>query len=331
MISTLLHWYAEEKRSLPWRETHDPYKIWVSEIFLQQTQAGRVIDFYTQFLEKFPTVQCLSKSSWDEFLPYFQGLGFYSRGRNMLKTAKIITESFSGVFPNDAKQLQTLPGIGAYTAAAIQSFGYGESVPALDVNLFRVLGRVWDLENQKEITKRAKEWYAKTPHGDLLNHAFMDLGSSLCLSKRTQCADCPIKNYCAFFQAKKTVEVNTSPKAPVQRCEEIAVMVLRNEGKVLLEHTNNAWNFPSFQNKAKQDHRHFLQEKAKEVWDITISVRPPFFTMVQHGKRYRFSRCQILQGDIPIGKWKRAEETKDFAFTSEYSEGFLEKWKKMRT
>lgn len=328
-IAQLIHWYSEEKRFLPWRKTHDPYKVWVSEIFLQQTQVSRVIDFYTRFLEKFPTVFDLANASWEEFLPYFQGLGFYSRGRNMLKTAQKIVSEYNGIFPNDTKSLQNLPGIGAYTAAAICSFAYQQNIPALDVNLFRVMGRYWGLENQKEITKKAQELYAQTPHGDLLNHAFMDLGSSLCLAKTVKCTECPLKNTCHFYISEKIIEKDLSPKAPLQKYEEYSVLVLRHEGKILLEQKSEYFGFPLFYNAQKQDHRHFLQAKAREKWNIIISVRPPFFTIIENGKRFRISRCQILEGIPPKGIWEIPKNTNDISFEPLYSDGFLEKWRAM--
>lgn len=330
MIESILSWYSSTKRDLPWRHTHDPYRIWVSEIFLQQTQASRVIDFYTRFLERFPTVQALSQSSWEEFLPYFQGLGFYSRGRNMLKTAQKIVLEYNGGFPNDARLLQTLPGVGAYTAAAIQSFAYGESVPALDVNLFRVMGRYWGILDTKEITKRAKELYAAIPHGDLLNHAFMDLGSTHCLAKKTFCEHCPLHNKCDFFVHQKTIERDLSPKAPLQKYNEYSVMVLRHEGKYLLEKKDFYWSLPMWGNTSKQDHRHFLQEQAKQTFGVVISVRPPFYTIAADGNRYKFSRCQILSGNTPDGEWKTPDCITDLVFPPVYSEEFISKWCSMR-
>jgi len=122
LIKKILTWYSKNKRHLPWRKTHDPYSIWVSEIMLQQTQVSRVNDYYQRFLEKFPDIQSLAKASWGQFLPYWRGLGFYSRGRNMLKAAKMIMKEYGGKFPHQKKDLEKLPGIGEYTSAAIRSF-----------------------------------------------------------------------------------------------------------------------------------------------------------------------------------------------------------------
>lgn len=330
-IDSFLYWYSSEKRSLPWRETHDPYKIWVSEIFLQQTQVSRVIDFYIRFLEKFPTIFDLANASWEEFLPYFQGLGFYSRGRNMLKTAQKIVLEYNSIFPNDKNILKTFSGIGDYTASAICSFAYGQSIPALDVNLFRVMGRYWGLENQKEITQKAKDLYSKTKHGDLLNHAFMDLGSSLCLAKQVNCKDCPLKKTCHFYISEKEIVQDFSPKVPRQKYQEYSIMLLRFDGKIFLEKEKNI--FPAFENCTKKDHRHFLQEQAKSKWGIEISVRPPFFTFIVEKKRFRVSRCQILQGEKPKEQWKTPSEILKLPLEglfSNYSNGFLVAFSSMR-
>jgi adenine-specific DNA glycosylase len=120
----ILNWYAKNARDLPWRKTEDPYNIWVSEVMLQQTQVSRVIDYYARFLNKFPTVHHLAKAEWDDFLPVWRGLGFYSRGKNMLRTGKIVAEKYAGVFPQSKKELESLPGIGPYTASAILSFAH---------------------------------------------------------------------------------------------------------------------------------------------------------------------------------------------------------------
>lgn len=137
----ILDWYAQNKRALPWRKPGiSAYEVWVSEIMLQQTQVSRVVLYYEQFLEKFPTIQKLSRATWEEFLPYYEGLGYYARGRNMLLSAKIIMQDFGGGFPRDKKTLMKLPGIGEYTASAILSFAYGEPEIAFDTNFRKIFG-----------------------------------------------------------------------------------------------------------------------------------------------------------------------------------------------
>ena len=341
MKQSLLTHYQKTKRDLPWRKTSDPYKIWVSEIFLQQTQVSRVIDFYQKFLEKFPDGETLSKATWEEFVPYFQGLGFYSRGRNMLKTAQMLMTEFSGKFPENKKDLECLPGVGDYTSSAIMSFAFQQNFPAFDVNLFRVLGRFFgfseteikEKKSQEIIRKKAVEIFyqpeisGKTPwnSADLLNHAFMDLGASLCTAKKTECEKCPLQKECVFFQKGKILEKKTvlssslrgglggsgSKKkkgkkgaAPtVKNIQKKSVMVLHYQKKYFLIREKNAWKFPEFFQpigQKKIDHRHFLQEKSLLTFGIEISVRPPFLKKILEDEEteYLFSRCQILRGEF---------------------------------
>jgi len=338
MQKSLITHYEKTKRNLPWRKTSDPYKIWVSEIFLQQTQVSRVIDFYTRFIEKFPTVKHLSQSSWEEFVPYFQGLGFYSRGRNMLKTAQKIETEFSGKFPQNKADLMSLPGIGEYTASAILSFAYQQNFPAFDVNLYRVLGRFFGYKNSKqvlrEIEQKAEKLFYREDEisgknfADILNHAFMDLGASICTAQKVECEKCPLQKKCKFFLGGEILKKNEKSvgnrhvcslqKIKTKNIPEISVMVLHHEKKYfLVQNPENSgiWKFPEFSHNEikigrpqgnaptkiktnKTNHRHFLQEKSLLNFGIEISVRPPFSKQVISENLYLFSRCQILRGEF---------------------------------
>lgn len=351
-IEPLKSWYQKNARPLPWRQTHDPYKIWVSEIFLQQTQASRVVAFYERMLEKFPTVFDLAKAEWEDFFPYFKGLGFYSRGKNMLKTAKTVVENHDGVFPNDSDTLQTLPGIGFYTAHAICSFAYGRSVPALDTNLYRVLGRVWDKEgDEQQITKRAFSAFEEGD-GDILNHALMDLGSSFCTAKKVECEKCPLSSLltggteggiCEFHLQGKEVIVPKKKAVSRKKAEEFSVLVLRDSGKYLLQKKlDKSWGFPVFLRDTKEhkDHRHFLKNIVEKKWRIEISVRPPFWIEETSGTefsqelaRLRFSRCQIQSGEFFENqeyKFFTVPEIKKLKLEEVYSEEFLDQFWRMK-
>ncbi|MEI7511161.1 MAG: hypothetical protein WCJ84_03315 [Candidatus Peregrinibacteria bacterium] len=334
--SLLLDWYSTEKRDLPWRKTYDPYKIWVSEIFLQQTQVSRVIVYYERFLERFPTLLSLSKSSWEEFLPYFQGMGFYSRGRNMLKAAQYIAEKYSGTFPNDLQELQNIPGIGKYTAAAIASFAYHQSVPAVDTNFIRVFSRFFGIST-KEVQKKGEEVYAEG-NGNALNHAVMDLGSSLCTAKKVDCVHCPLKNQCHFFQTQQEIPLRLPSRPRRILEEERALLVLHRDKEYVFQKNNGEeiLSLPSFLRPKGKDIRHLLQEKALQKWNIHISVRPPFFTVdmaVEKGLlRISFSRAQILQGEKPKGEnfiWIPPEKLEE-NFYDEYTQKIIEKLKNMK-
>ncbi len=170
-------WYAVHKRPLPWRETTDPYKIWVSEIMLQQTQVPRVQDlFYPRFFKKFPTIQDLASAEWEDVFPVWEGLGYYARGKNLLKTAKIIVEKYSGEFPRDKEQMKALPGIGPYTVSAISAFTWDEKVPAIDTNISKIIRVVFPGE---DVPKVARRLVSHATSGRDWNNAMMDLATAL--------------------------------------------------------------------------------------------------------------------------------------------------------
>ncbi|MCQ2285684.1 MAG: A/G-specific adenine glycosylase [Bacteroidales bacterium] len=205
----LLRWYAENRRDLPWRNTNDPYKIWVSEIILQQTRVMQGMDYYFRFLQRFPTVKSLAEAPQEDVLKIWQGLGYYSRARNMQEAAQTIMRVHNGQFPSNMVELRQLKGIGEYTASAIASFAYQQPYPAVDGNVFRIICRFFGIfENialsstKKIITQKASELISHD-HPDDFNQAMMDFGSLQCTPKSPKCENCPLANECFAFQNDK--------------------------------------------------------------------------------------------------------------------------------
>ncbi|RAR48058.1 A/G-specific adenine glycosylase [Flavobacterium lacus] len=205
----LIQWYLENKRDLPWRNTTNPYKIWLSEIILQQTRVAQGLPYYERFIETFPTVFDLANASEEQVLKLWQGLGYYSRGRNLHKTAQIIVFERNGTFPKTYLELLTLKGIGTYTAAAIASFSQKEVVPVVDGNVFRVLARYFDVETdissataKKEFTALANE-LIDNKQPDLFNQALMEFGALQCVPKSPNCSMCVFNDSCAALQKNK--------------------------------------------------------------------------------------------------------------------------------
>ena len=204
----LLQWYYKNKRPLPWRDQKDPYRIWISEVMLQQTTVQTVIPYYNKFLKKFPTLKSLAQSSIEEVLPYWAGLGYYSRVRNLHQAAKTFMTQFKGKLPKKACVLKTLPGFGPYTSKAVSSIAYGEEVSVIDGNVIRVLCRheglsiPWWKEKEKlQLEKTARMWSLKLPPGDM-NQAFMELGAVICTPKSPACSICPIQKTCKALKLK---------------------------------------------------------------------------------------------------------------------------------
>jgi A/G-specific adenine glycosylase len=215
---SLILWYLQHKRDLPWRNTVNPYLIWLSEIMLQQTRVAQGLPYFLRFTEAFPTVFDLAQASEEEVLKIWQGLGYYSRARNLHKTAQKVAYECNGVFPKTYAELLQLKGIGEYTAAAIASFSYNESVPVVDGNVYRVLSRYFDIETdiassgaKKEFTQLAAELLPKG-EANLFNQAIMEFGALQCVPKNPDCGRCIFQDSCAALQKKKVAMLPVKSK-----------------------------------------------------------------------------------------------------------------------
>jgi A/G-specific adenine glycosylase len=200
----LLRWYDKHRRDLPWRETRDPYRIWLSEIMLQQTRVAAVLGHYRIFLERFPNVQALAAASEDEVLAAWSGLGYYRRARMLHQTAQQITEKHGGSFPRSSEALLALPGIGRYTAAAIASIAFAERVAVVDGNVERVLQRFIGISlTTPQIWQHAQALLASSRPGDF-NQAMMEVGATVCAPREPRCPVCPVRNWCAMQQSSQS-------------------------------------------------------------------------------------------------------------------------------
>jgi len=218
----LLEWYKINQRDLPWRKTKNPYKIWISEVILQQTQVKQGLPYYYKFIDKYPTINDLSEAGIDEILNLWQGLGYYSRARNMHKTAQTIVEKFNGIFPTKYADILMLKGIGTYTAAAISSFCYDKPVAVLDGNVFRVLSRINNINTpinsstgKKVFSDLAEKSLLRTDPGNY-NQAIMELGALICKPSNPLCHECPLMNFCQSYtlnnQSELPVKIKNKPK-----------------------------------------------------------------------------------------------------------------------
>ncbi|WP_428327491.1 A/G-specific adenine glycosylase [Mucilaginibacter sp.] len=201
----LVQWYQKNKRDLPWRKTYDAYVIWLSEIILQQTRVEQGMPYFNRFVEKYPTVSSFAAADEDDILKLWQGLGYYSRGRNMLKTARMVQEVYDGRFPQSYEQLIKLKGIGEYTAAAISSFSANEARAVVDGNVYRVIARYFGIDEPINSTKGKKMFQQtanellNTQNPGLHNQAMMEFGAMLCKPKNPACGICPVRQGCYAF------------------------------------------------------------------------------------------------------------------------------------
>jgi len=204
----LLTWYHQNKRDLPWRSTRNPYKIWLSEIILQQTRVDQGLNYFLKFVDEFPTIKILAEASQEQILKLWQGLGYYSRARNMHQTAKIIHFDLNGKFPENSTDLQKLIGIGPYTAAAIASFAFNEAVAVLDGNVFRVLSRIFNestpinSHSGKKLFANLAQEFLNPLDPSAHNQAIMELGALICKPQNPDCPNCPLQSICLAYQNK---------------------------------------------------------------------------------------------------------------------------------
>lgn len=236
----LIAWYLENKRDLPWRNTTHPYPVWLSEIILQQTRVAQGLPYFESFLNAFPTVFDLAEANEEEILKLWQGLGYYSRARNLHQTAKTIAIQYNGEFPKSYKELLQLKGVGSYTAAAIASFCYEEPVAVLDGNVFRVLSRYYgistDISSPKgktEFTALANEVMSRQ-HPSLYNQAIMEFGALQCVPKNPDCTVCVVKDSCAALQHKKVSELPVKLKKTKQTNRYFNYLIIEDEHQNVL-------------------------------------------------------------------------------------------------
>ncbi len=255
----LLAWYDVNRRILPWREEVSPYRTWVSEIMLQQTRVAAVLPYFHRFMERYPTVEALAAGDEQELLKLWEGLGYYSRARNLQKAARVVTREHGGQFPADYKALMSLPGIGDYTAGAILSIAFGAPVPAVDGNVLRILSRVTgsgldilDAKNKKAYRAWAEAALPADRPG-AFNQALMDLGSAICLpGSSPRCGDCPLAHLCAARQEGKQALLPVRAPKKAKRPEELTVFLLRRpDGAVALRRRPSTgllaglWEYPN--------------------------------------------------------------------------------------
>jgi len=262
----LIRWYLENKRNLPWRKTDNPYFIWLSEIMLQQTRVAQGTPYFLSFVNAFPTVFDLANANEEQVLKLWQGLGYYSRARNLHKTAQFVATDLSGKFPDNYNDLLKLKGVGEYTAAAIASFSFNEVVPVVDGNVFRVLSRYFDVETdiasasaKKEFAALAFELMPKDSPA-IFNQAIMEFGALQCVPKSPNCGICVFNSGCAALQKKKVDQLPVKSKKLKVRNRYFNYLVVSddNDNTIIQKRTakgiwHNLYEFPLIETDAPED------------------------------------------------------------------------------
>ena len=309
----VLAWYAREGRKLPWRGSPDPYAVWVSEIMLQQTRVEVVIPYFERWMKRFPGIPDLAMASEQDVLAQWEGLGYYSRARNLHKAARIIMEKHGGELPHDLAALRSLPGIGRYTVGAIASMAFRQDVPTMDANLRRVFARVFDVAEPadspagEEILWRLAEQHLPRGRAGDYNQALMDLGATICLSKKPRCLLCPLSILCqACRLAIQEERPVLKPKAVVPHYTVTAAVVGRN-GKVLLAKRpskgllGGMWEFPGGKIEKDETFEACLRREIREELGAEIQVGLPFGIYQHAYTHFRITLhaflCELTDGE----------------------------------
>ncbi|WP_232697787.1 A/G-specific adenine glycosylase [Brevibacillus daliensis] len=289
----LLHWYDTQKRDLPWRINRDAYRVWVSEIMLQQTRVETVKPYYQNFMRKFPTVEALADAPEEEVLKAWEGLGYYSRARNLQTAAKEVKETYGGTVPNTPEEISKLKGVGPYTAGAILSIAYEVPVPAVDGNVMRVFSRLLLMDDDiaKPATRKKLEHLVQQviPVGRAgdFNQAIMELGALICLPKNPQCLTCPVFDFCLARQegVQNTLPVKGKAKPP--RPVSLLAAVVKKGDQVLIRKRPaqgllaGLWEFPMLEDLSNEDDEEQLITALEKEYEIATTANS-YLMNVQH-------------------------------------------------
>ena len=265
----LLSWYDKNRRDLPWRRTRDPYAIWIAETMLQQTQVVTVVRYYKRFLENFPTVEALARAPLRKILALWSGLGYYRRALNLKIAARILVRRHAGRLPSNYDNLLALPGVGAYTAGALMSIAFHKPYPAIDGNASRVLGRLFNLTNEKKLHAVATEVVSRSRPGRF-NQGLMELGATVCAPKNPRCPECPLQRDCAAQNGARRVAA-TAKKHIGIKAVTWPLAVVRRRGKILLRRRSadgilaGLWELPGGDLGADRSIRACLKNHLREL------------------------------------------------------------------
>ena len=322
---SLLEWYDSSARILPWRDNPTPYRVWISEIMLQQTRVETVKPYFERFMGEVPTIQDLANISEDKLLKLWQGLGYYSRAKNLKKAANIIVQKFNGQFPADIESLKSLPGIGPYTSGAIASIAFGIKAHAIDGNVLRVMSRIsanqGDITNliiKKEIESIVNDVLPTERIGDF-NQALMELGATICLPNGApKCTECPVRFSCTGYHQGIAAELPVKSKKKERRIENRTIYLIEYKGNIAIRQRNNVgllsslWEFPNTEGHLSSAES---EEKLKG-WGITACQISPLkaskhiFTHLEWHMIGYYVSAQGIQDDFKY-LWVTREQIQD--------------------
>ncbi len=325
----LLRWFGDHHRSLPWRQTTDPYRIWVSEVMLQQTQVKTVLSYYEKFLNRFPDLKSLASADLQRVLKTWEGLGYYARARNLHRAAGIVLEAHAGNIPTVWKDLKQLPGVGDYIAAAVLSIAFDQPYAVVDGNVKRVLARLLRIDAPVNyppaypIFRDAAGELLNTPCPGAHNQALMELGAVICRPRRPDCRQCPLQNHCLAFREAEVEKYPQRKKSrPIPEFQ-IAVGVVLRDGRLLITQRSpdgllgGLWEFPGGKARQKELPQTTCIREIREETNLTVSI-DFHLTQVKHAYTHFKIKmdvfcCSYVKGQIKLKgpvdfRWIRLED-----------------------
>jgi len=330
--NSLIQWYLKNNYSFPWRNSSDPYKIWISEIMLQQTQVKTVIPYYMNWMELFSNVKILSQAPIHKILKCWEGLGYYQRAHNIHETSKIIVKDFDGVIPQEYDKLIFLKGIGDYTASAILSIAFNKKYPAIDGNLKRVVSRLSGIGNSKKIILRSKKIimnFMNKNNPGFINQALMDLGREVCLPRKPKCAVCPIAQFCTAYSKNKISYYTFKKKKKNKPTYNVSVGIIWKANKILISKRKKdgllggLWELPGGKKQRKENDSECLKREIKEELGISIKIKNEIGKIKHHYSHFSINltgyKCDYFSGKTKAYssekiKWISVDEIVKYPF-----------------
>ncbi|WP_065411618.1 A/G-specific adenine glycosylase [Pseudobacillus wudalianchiensis] len=331
----LLQWYKAEKRDLPWRKERDPYKIWVSEIMLQQTRVDTVIPYFERFIDQFPTIEALAAAEEDKVLKAWEGLGYYSRVRNLQAAAREVHERYGGKVPNTLKEISSLKGVGPYTSGAILSIAYGVPEPAVDGNVMRVLSRILSIwediakPSSRKVFEEAVRQLISTEDPSSFNQALMELGALICTPSSPSCLLCPVREHCSAFHEGTINELPVKTKKKTMRHVHLAAAVVKTEKEEVIIQKRppegllaNLWEFPNTELSGMGNPRVELELFLKREYGLDVQLEAEPFAKIQHVFSHLTWDIDVYEGTVSSAIPKKensrvvkTEEVEEYAFS----------------
>jgi len=331
----LLNWFNKHQRGLPWRETYDPYQVWISEIMLQQTQVKTVLSYFERWMKTLPNIVDVAEASEEQVLKLWEGLGYYSRVRNLQKAAKVIMAEHKGIFPSEYDEVLALPGIGKYTAGAIMSIAFNQNEALVDGNVIRVLSRLFLYRGNTRLPQAQKQMWqwakAILPAGQAryFNQAMMELGALICTPKKTSCETCPLSNVCKAKKANLVSELPDRGPKKILKNITVALGIIKKEGKIFIQKRpqkglmGGLWEFPGGKIEKNEGKKEALKREIREELGVQITnikkirqIKHAYtsFKVDLHCFEADYESGEFKLNSAIDGRWVKPSELKDYPF-----------------